>query len=255
MTDPDAISPDSAGADADGTAEETEQGPSRGKKAGKKAFSAGREIVIVIVVALVISAVVRAFLFQAFYVPSQSMENTLLINDRILVSKIDLRISHVKRGEIVVFQDPGGWLPPTNPNSSAAGVVQKGLQFVGLLPSTSEDHLVKRIIGLPGDHIKCCSVNRQIVINGKPINETSYINPASGTDQLQFDIVVPKGNVFVMGDNRGDSADSRYHLSIRNGGVPIADLTGRAVLRIWPAKRWGTLPIPEVLKSVPDPVQ
>jgi signal peptidase I len=255
MTEPEATSPDSVGAAADGSSEENEDSPSRGKKAGKRAFSAGREIVIVIVVALVISAIVRAFLFQAFYVPSQSMENTLLINDRILVSKIDLHLSNVKRGEIVVFKDPGGWLPPTNVGSSAAGVVQKGLQFVGLLPSTSEDHLVKRVIGLPGDHIKCCSVNREIIINGKPINEKGYINPASGTDQLQFDIVVPRGNVFVMGDNRGDSADSRYHLSIRNGGVPIADLTGRAVLRIWPAKRWGTLPIPAVMKTVPDPVQ
>jgi signal peptidase I len=258
MTEPESTSSDASGADPDVVGEgvdTVDEGDSRSKKAGKKAFRAGREIVIVIVVALVVSAVVRAFLFQAFYVPSQSMENTLLINDRILVSKIDLRLSHVKRGEIVVFKDPGGWLPPINADSSAAGVVQKGLQFVGLLPSTSEDHLVKRIIGLPGDHVKCCSVNREIVVNGKPLKETGYINPSSGTDQIQFDIVVPRGSVFVMGDNRGDSADSRYHLSIRQGGVPIADLTGRAVLRIWPANRWGTLPIPEIFKTVPDPVQ
>lgn len=272
MTEPDAPTPDSsaAGHTSDGTeadsvsvantaaSEDNEtatESDEHEHSTGRKIFTAGREIVIVVVVALAVSAIVRAFLFQAFYVPSQSMENTLLINDRILVSKIDMRLSHVKRGEIIVFKDPGGWLPPTTGDSSAAGVVQKGLQFVGLLPSTSEDHLVKRIIGLPGDHVKCCSVNREIVVNGKPLNETAYINPSGGTDQLQFDITVPKGNVFVMGDNRADSADSRYHLSVRNGGVPISDITGRAILRIWPADRWATLPIPEVFSTVPDPVQ
>jgi len=241
MTDPEVPTPE-----ADPETEEQV-----GDSAGKRAWSAGREIVIVVVVALIVSAVVRAFLFQAFFVPSASMENTLLINDRILVSKIDRHFGSVHRGEVIVFSDPGGWLPPPVNNSSAAGVVQKGLQFIGVLPSTSEDHLVKRIIGIPGDHVKCCSLNREIIVNGKALDEKAYIMPNEGTDQIQFDIVVPAGNVFVMGDNRANSADSRYHLSVRNGGVPISDITGRAVLRIWPASRWGTLPIPDVLKTVP----
>ena len=261
MTDPAATSPEASDGEVGqpqsvtGADDATSATSGHEHSGGRKTFRAVREVVIVVVVALVVSAIVRAFFFQAFYVPSQSMENTLLVNDRILVSKIDLKLSSLQRGEVIVFRDPGGWLPPPNPSSaSAAGVVQRGLQFVGLLPSTSEDHLVKRIIGLPGDHIKCCSTHNEIVINGKAIDETGYIMPGGGTAQIQFNIIVPKGDVFVMGDNRGDSADSRYHLSVNNGGVPITDITGRAIYRIWPSSRWGSLPIPLVLKTVPDPV-
>ncbi len=119
-----------------------------------------REIVIVLVCALVLSVLVRTFLVQAFYVPSQSMENTLMPNDRIVASKITTAISGVTRGEVVVFRDPGGWLPESD---TSVGPVSKGLEFIGLVPSTSGNDLVKRVIGIAGDHIKCCNQQGQIV--------------------------------------------------------------------------------------------
>ncbi len=199
-----------------------------------------REVAIVLVCALLLSVVVRTFFVQAFYVPSASMESTLLINDRILASKISTRISGVNRGEVIVFKDPGGWLPPS---SSTTGPVAKAMEFVGLLPSSSGDDLVKRAIGIAGDHVVCCDPKGQIVLNGVGLAEP-YIKPGSGTDQVPFDIVVSENSVFVMGDNRGSSADSRYHLEQNSGGVPIGNVVGRVVLKVWPFSQFGTVPIP-----------
>lgn len=201
-----------------------------------------REVAIVLVCALILSVVVRTFFVQAFYVPSASMENTLLINDRILASKITTRISGVNRGEVVVFKDPGGWLPPTK---TTVGPVAKAMEFVGLLPSSSGDDLVKRVIGVAGDHVMCCDAKGQIVLNGVGLVEP-YIKPGNGTDQVPFDIVVPADSIFVMGDNRGSSADSRYHLEQNDGGVPVGNVVGRVVLKVWPFDQFGTVPIPSV---------
>lgn len=207
-----------------------------------------REIAIVLVCALVLSVVVRTFFVQAFYVPSASMENTLLINDRILASKISTRISGVNRGEVIVFKDPGGWLPPS---PSTVGPVAKAMEFVGLLPSSSGDDLVKRAIGIAGDRVMCCDTKGQIVLNGVGLVEP-YIKPGRGTDQVPFDIVVPANSVFVMGDNRGSSADSRYHLQQNDGGVPVDNVVGRVVLKVWPFDQFGTLPIPAIPFDNPD---
>lgn len=201
-----------------------------------------REVVIVLVCALLLSLIVRTFFVQAFFVPSASMENTLLIDDRILASKITTKISGVKRGEVVVFKDPGGWLPDQH---STAGPVAKFLEFVGLMPSSTGDDLVKRVIGVAGDHVVCCNAKGQIVLNGVPLVEP-YIKPGSGTDQIPFDIVVPQNSVFVMGDNRGSSADSRYHLESNSGAVPVDNVVGRVFLKVWPLSQFGGLPIPDV---------
>jgi len=206
------------------------------------AWSFVREIIIVLVCALVLSVVVRTFFVQAFFVPSASMENTLQIDDRILASKITTSISGVKRGEIIVFKDPGGWLPKTKRDVSP---VSSALEFVGLLPSSAGDDLVKRAIALGGDRIMCCDANRQIVLNGVALDEP-YIKPGRGTDQVAFDIVVPQDSVFVMGDNRGSSADSRYHLNQNDGGIPVSNVVGRVVLKVWPLDQFGTEPIPDV---------
>lgn len=201
-----------------------------------------REVAIVLVCALVLSVVVRTFFIQAFYVPSASMENTLLINDRILASKITTRISGVSRGDVVVFKDPGGWLPPTK---TTVGPVAKVMEFVGLLPSSSGDDLVKRAIGIAGDHVMCCDAKGQIVLNGVGLVEP-YIKPGNGTDQVPFDIVVPANSIFVMGDNRGSSADSRYHLERNDGGVPVDNVVGKVFLKVWPFSQFGTGPIPSI---------
>jgi len=204
-----------------------------------------REAGIVIVAALVLSVVMRTFFVQAFYVPSQSMENTLLPNDRILASKITTRFSGVNRGEVVVFKDPGGWL--TMPAASP-GPIQSVFEFLGLLPSSSGDDLVKRVIGVAGDRVQCCDPQGRIVLNGVPLDEP-YIKPGVRTDQVDFDVVVPPDNVFVMGDNRAESADSRFHLRENNGGVPVGNVVGRVVLKIWPLSQFSTVGVPAVFEE------
>ncbi len=202
---------------------------------------------IIVVAALVISALVRAFLVQAFYIPSPSMEDTLAINDRIVASKISTEIAGIHRGEVVVFRDPGGWLEPVDTASSGVGgVLRTGLTFVGLLPSDSGHDLVKRVIGVAGDRVSCCDADGRIVLNGVSLDE-DYVK--GSTDQVRFDVVVPPAGVFVMGDNRGDSADSRFHLDDDLGAVPTDDVVGRAVLVVWPLARWSTIPVPEIFSD------
>ncbi len=203
-----------------------------------------RETSIIIVSALVLSALVRAFLIQAFYVPSASMEDTLLISDRIIASKITTTMSGVSRGEVVVFKDPGDWLPdPPPPPGGVRGALRTGLTFIGMLPSDTGQDLVKRAIGLEGDRVACCNADGRIVLNGVPLVEDYIKGP---TNQVQFDIIVPPDSIFVMGDNRGDSRDSRFHLETDNGSVPEPDVVGRVVLKVWPFGRFGTVPIPEI---------
>ena len=210
-----------------------------------------RETAIIVIAALVISAIVRAFLVQAFYVPSGSMENTLLISDRIIASKISTRVAGVNRGEIVVFTDPGGWLPEPEPGPGGLrGALRSGLTFIGLLPADSGKDLVKRVIGVGGDRVQCCDAQGRILVNGVPLDEPYIIGP---TDQVPFDVTVPADSIFVMGDNRGNSRDSRFHLEVASGTVPAANVVGRVVAVVWPFNRLATDPVPEVFGSIPSP--
>lgn len=199
-----------------------------------------REFVIVIVLAIALSALVRAVLLQAFYVPSASMDETLLPSDRIVASKLTTRIGGVGRGEVVVFKDPGDWLPePAPPTDDLRGYAQRALTFIGLLPSDSGKDLVKRVIAIGGDRLACCDAAGRLVLNGVPLEEAYIIGP---TDQVRFDITVPSEAVFVMGDNRPDSRDSRYYLSDgREGSVPVANVVGRVAFVVWPIDRIGTV--------------
>lgn len=202
-----------------------------------------KEIVIILVVALGLSFVVRTFIVQAFYVPSQSMENTLMPNDRIIASKLNTRFGGVKRGEIVVFRDPSNWLD--NYMKKSPGGVAGALEWIGLLPSSTGDDLVKRVIGVGGDHVRCCSTDGRIVLNGVPLTEP-YVKPKSTSDDVRFDVTVPEGRIFVMGDNRNQSADSRYHLNQDQGTVPVENVVGRVVLTVWPFSAFATHPIPAI---------
>jgi len=205
-----------------------------------------REVAIILVIAIVISATLRAFVLQAFYVPSSSMESTLLINDRIVASKLTTRFGEVKRGDVIVFKDPGSWLPEPMPPQGFGGAVTQALTFVGVLPAGAGKDLVKRAIAIGGDRITCCDAAGKITLNGEPLDETQYLKPGVTTEQVEFDLVVPADHIFVMGDNRPDSRDSRYHLQVADGAVPESSVVGRAVLRIWPLSRIGTLPRPTV---------
>ncbi len=206
-----------------------------------------RETAIIVVAALVLSALVRAFLVQAFFVPSQSMEDTLLVSDRIIASKITTTLSGVERGQVVVFKDPGGWLPAPPPAPGGVrGALRTGLTFVGLLPSDSGQDLVKRVIGVGGDHVVCCDAQGRIELNGVSLDEPYTVGP---TNQVIFDVVVPPGRVFVMGDNRGNSRDSRFHLDVDNGGVPDANVVGKVQWVIWPISRLATVSVPETFAN------
>ncbi|GGL40882.1 signal peptidase I [Phycicoccus endophyticus] len=226
--------------EADGTPEAT---PGRAPVAVLGA--ALKEVVLVLAMAMVLSFVVKTWLLQAFYIPSGSMENTLLVGDRVVVSKLTPGPVDLQRGDVVVFEDPGGWLQegPTVQRSGASAVVHDALVFVGLLPSESEDHLIKRVVGLPGDHVVCCDAQRRLTVNGEPLDEP-YVHPGDAASSMTFDITVPADHVWVMGDHRSDSEDSRYHDDAgdgSDGSVPVSRVTGRAVAVVWPFSRLGWL--------------
>ena len=203
------------------------------------------EFVIVVAVALALAAGIHTFIVQPFYVPSGSMEQTLQIDDRVIASKITTSISGVQRGEIMVFKDPGNWLPIVERNIEGwRGLVASAATFVGLLPSDSGDDLVKRVIGIEGDRVACCNESGQIVLNGVALDETAYID--GPTDQILFDVTVPKNGFFVMGDNRGNSADSRFHLEQNDGAVPVENAVGRVFTVVWPLSRLTIETIPEL---------
>ena len=178
--------------------------------------SAVKEIVVVVGMALALSFVVKTWLLQAFFIPSGSMEDTLLVGDRVVVSKLTPGPIDLQRGDVVVFQDPGGWLDAVPPveRGGVAGALHDGLVFVGLLPAESEDHLIKRVIGLPGDHVVCCDKEHRLTVNDVSIGE-EYLKPGDLPSSLNFDVTVPEGHVWVMGDHRSDSEDSRFHGSVR----------------------------------------
>jgi signal peptidase I len=207
--------------------------------------AAVREVVVVVAMALVLSFVVKTWLFQAFFIPSGSMEDTLLVGDRVIVSKLTPGPVDLEHGDVVVFQDPGGWLEEAPPveRGGVSTAVHDALVFVGLLPAESEDHLIKRVIGLPGDHVVCCSANHKLVVNDVEITEP-YLKPGDVPSSMTFDITVPSGHVWVMGDHRSDSEDSRFHDPSgtgKDGSVPVDDITGRAVAVVWPLGRAGWL--------------
>lgn len=252
--------PDSAHAEAEGEekdrAREERARDERGM--GARLGAAVRELVVVLAMALTLSFIVKSFLVQAFFIPSESMQDTLLVGDRVVVSKLTPGPFDLERGDIVVFEDPGDWLSPT-PEASRGPVldgVRDALMFVGLLPDTSEGHLIKRVIGLPGDRVQCCGDGGRIMVNGQTIDESLYIKSGSSPSSVDFDITVPAGSVWVMGDNRDDSSDSRFHDPSgtgSEGGVPVDLVVGKAEATVWPFDRFSRLSNhPEVFADVPQ---
>nr|WP_123354274.1 signal peptidase I [Frigoribacterium sp. PhB160] len=205
-----------------------------------------RDVVVIFLAALLISFLIKTFLIRSFYIPSGSMENTLQINDRIIVNELVPDLVDVKRGDVVVFTDPGGWLEGTAPVAAESGNpltdgVSWFLTQVGLGTQDSNDHLIKRVIGLPGDTVSCCNDFGQMSVNGVPLDEPYVLLPpgeqrVSGDD---FSVTVPEGALWVMGDNRYNSKDSRYNGDTPSKGfVPTDDVVGRAFVISWPVSRW-----------------
>lgn len=219
--------------------------------------SAMTEIPLLITVALLIALVLKTFLVQAFVIPSGSMEQTIRIDDRVLVDKLTPWFgSRPERGDVVVFKDPGGWLqeeaevPADDP--VVVKQVKQALTFIGLLPSADEQDLIKRVVAVGGDTVKCCDKDGRIVVNGVPLTEP-YLNPGNAPSTLDFEVKVPAGRIFVMGDHRSNSADSRFHLDEKfRGTVSEDEVVGRAVVIAWPVGHWRRLEEPETYASVPD---
>ncbi|MEU6659839.1 signal peptidase I [Streptomyces sp. NPDC046821] len=220
--------------------------------------SALKEIPLLIGVALLIALVLKTFLVQAFVIPSGSMEQTIRIGDRVLVDKFTPWFgAKPHRGDVVVFKDPGGWLEqeqaPKKESPVVIKQVKEGLTWIGLLPSDDEKDLIKRVIAVGGDTVKCCDKQGHVMVNGKPLDEP-YINPGDVPSESKFDIKVPEGRLFVLGDHRSNSADSRFHTSMGFGGtVPEETVVGRARVIAWPIGHWRTLGEPDTFASVPDP--
>ena len=200
-----------------------------------------REFPILVIVALAVSLVIKTFLVQFFYIPSGSMENTLQINDRVAVNKIPFLSQSIHRGDVVVFRDPANWLPEPYADSQNSIIekVKEGFVLVGILPNPAKQYLVKRVIGVAGDNI--VAKDGVITINGKTTSEP-YIFAGNKPSEMDFNVTVPSGKVWVMGDHRGASADSRYHQDdVNNGFVPVSKITGRAFAVIWPVKNFGII--------------
>jgi signal peptidase I len=233
---------------------ESDRSDTAGKTHGSPFLGWLREIGTVVVIAIVLSFLIKTFLFRAFFIPSESMVNTLDVDDRIFVNLLVPQPFALERGDVVVFKDAQGWLPPTQKTSPGPFKwFQDGLVFVGLLPDETNQHLVKRVIGLPGDRVSCCDSSARVSVNGTVLNE-SYINPAQVPMAKSFDVVVPAGKIWVMGDNRNNSADSREHQSVNGGFIDISDVEGKATVIAWPINRWRILDNhSEVFRNVPAP--
>lgn len=215
-----------------------------------------KEFAIIVVGALIASTLLRLFLLQVFAIPSGSMESTLLIGDRVAVQKVQ----PFKRGDIVVFRDDLEWLG--NPDRFRAPVWREALVFVGLMPDEADRYLIKRVIGTEGDRVVCCDTAGRLSVNGVSLDEGAYLNHVNGVQvppaRTPFDLVVPAGRIFVMGDNRSNSSDSRCHLLDDSDGgdglsaFPRVDsVVGTPLATVYPFDRWRAFGVPGVFAAVP----
>ena len=207
-----------------------------------------REIPVIVALAIVFSVLIKSFLAQAFYIPSISMEETLLLNDRVVVNKLADDADSIERGDIVVFRDPGGWLdePLTIDPGGVRGALRDTLVFLGLAPSADEEDLIKRVIGVGGDHVACCDPQGRIIVNGVALDEADYLFPGDVPSEEPFDITVPEGSLWLLGDHRSRSADARRHQDDeRKGMVPAEQVIGRAFVLVWPLSRATVFGTPE----------
>ena len=245
-----ARTPDEPAADdpASGSgAPEPDKGVPAAKAKKKKSF--GRELLTIVIAAAVLTLLVKAFVIQVYRIPSASMENTLQIGDRVLVNKVVYHFRGIARGDVVVFSGQDSWGPDAPPPSSNPVVRVFDDVLSGLGLHSEQTYYIKRVIGLPGDHVACCT-DGKVTVNGVPLDEGQYLFPGNPPSTFKFSDVVPPGHLWVMGDHRSDSDDSRYHPGDPGGGaVPENEVVGRAFLIIWPPSQLRDLPIPTTFQQ------
>lgn len=203
-----------------------------------------RDLVIIVLAALLVSFLIKTFLIRSFYIPTESMESTLVKDDRIIVSQLTPGLVPLNRGDVVVFVDPGGWLSiqtGVSENDPLSRVLNAVSLIIGLTSPNDNEHLVKRVIGMPGDVVECCDALGAMTVNGVPLSEP-YLALPEGVNKVSsndFSVTVPEGSLWVMGDNRYNSADSRRNTDKPGGGfVPVDNVVGRAIIISWPSERW-----------------
>ena len=264
---PDGAGPDGAGPDGAGPDSSTEASPesSEDSEDSDKSAESGKgrtrrrpfwvELVVLIVLAMTIALVIKSFVVQAFFIPSSSMETTLLIGDKVLVNKLVYHLRPIKPGDIVVFDGAGSWVaaPRAARASSDPFVRAYDDTLVPLFRSIAglfgtapgQTDFIKRVIGVPGDHVACCNAQGLMTVNGVPLHEKSYLYPGAAPSNIRFHVTVPPGRLWVMGDNRQVSDDSRLHSTDPGDGtIPENMVIGRAFMIVWPLQRWRILPIP-----------
>lgn len=226
----------------------TQPAPESEHEEGRGLFSHTREVLGILVTAVVLSIIVKTFIVQAFFIPSGSMESTLhgcngCIGDRVLVNKLTSQMGGVKRGDIVVFHDRNRWLNQHIPVPGIGARIRDVFAFIGLAPATSESDLVKRVIGVGGDTVEGRS--SKVYVNGTLLDEP-YVFSGDRPTEVEFKVTVPPGTLWVMGDHRAESGDSRFHQQDPGRGfVPVKDVAGRAFAIIWPLDRAGSLDRPK----------
>ena len=223
-------------------------GRRRAEPENKKAMPVWQETLLLLGTALVLALVIKTFFLQAFYIPSGSMRETLEVNDRILVQKVSYWFGDVERGDIVVFDDPANWLG-REAGDVDGNVVTKGLAKVGLFPSGG--HLVKRVIGVGGDTVEC--KDGDVLVNGTVLDEDEYVTLPNKACTGAWTVEVPDGRIWVMGDNRNQSADSRVHIGEPGGGaIPVDDVVGKVFVVVWPIGRWDFIGRPDTFDALDE---
>ncbi|MGH3367483.1 MAG: signal peptidase I [Nocardioidaceae bacterium] len=205
-----------------------------------------QEMILLLAIAVSLAIVLKSLFVQAFYIPSASMENTLIENDRILVEKPSYWFDDPERGDIVVFDDPSRWLG--GGQARDGNLLTDTMEFIGLYPSGN--HLVKRVIGVGGDRIACCDPKGRVTVNGRPLVESAYLPQGVQPSEQTFSVRVPPDRLWVMGDNRQASADSRSHLGEPGGGsIPADAVVGKVFVTVWPPGRAEFTDRPEVFDA------
>jgi len=217
----------------------------------KRPSSFWRELPILVVIALGLAFLLKTFLIQAFYIPSGSMETTLQVGDRVMVNKLAYDLGDIQRGDVIVFNGVDSWDPEiqvAEPSNPVTRVLQSVAGVFGFASPTEKDY-IKRVIGLPGDRVKCCDKEGRITVNGIPIEEP-YLFEGNKPSNDPFDVRVPADRVWVMGDHRAESSDSRAHIGDPGGGaIPIESVVGRAFVIIWPFSEAGLLTRPDTIDN------